>query len=50
MKISGSNFAIEMDTYDYYFQLKDGKTYNLINVMILQDDRQKIENFLYPYI
>lgn len=50
MKIPGSNLATEMNTYDYYFQLKDGKTYNLINAMILQDDGQKIDNLLNQYI
>ena len=39
-----------MNTYDYYFQLKDGKTYNLINAMILQDDGQKIDTILNQYI
>ena len=50
MKIPGSNLATEINTYDYYFQLKDGKTYNLINAMILQDDGQKIDTILNQYI
>ena len=50
MKIPGSNLTTEMDTYDYYFQLKDGKTYNLIHAMILQDDGQKIDTILNQYI
>lgn len=50
MKIPGSNLATGMETYDYYFQFKDGSKYNLIHTLTLNDEVKKIEDMLRNHV
>lgn len=46
MKIPGSQLSTNMDTYDYYFEFKDGTHYTLINPIFIDNDKNIVDAIL----
>ncbi len=46
MKIPGSQLSANMETYDYYFEFKDGTHYTLINPLFMDNDKEIVDIIL----